>query len=150
MIKKSLTAISIIVILVLIAIALVAVGSLLGIKTKEVKITTDKKDYKIEDTLKMNIENNMDEKICFSSCYPYHIENKNGREWKVISYSACPTDNLVEKCVNSKENKAFESVLPSLKEGGYRLAVPVCTGCNSGESFEENQWFYSNEFVISE
>jgi len=136
----------IMVILVLVAIVLVIIGG--PSESKEVKISIDKEDYKIEDALKVNIENNLDEKICFSSCYPYYIEEKDGEEWKSIPYSSCTADNLVEKCINSKETKTFESILPSIEAGVYRLAISVCTQCNIGETFKEEQWFYSDEFII--
>ena len=44
-------------------------------------IRTDKTEYQPGENLKIKIKNNFKEQICFSSCYPYLLEKKNG-EWK--------------------------------------------------------------------
>lgn len=51
--------------------------------TKGITILTDKAEYNKDDILKIKIRNNLDKTICFSSCFPYYIEEKNGeRGWK--------------------------------------------------------------------
>jgi len=114
---------------------------------KEVNIITEKTEYQTGDALKINIENNLKETVCFSSCFPYYWEKKNGG-WKGYDYTSCPDGNLIEKCIASKEVKAFELGIPSIGVGVYRLAIPACVGCNLKETFKENQWLYSNEFII--
>lgn len=146
--KKVIGAIIIILILAIISIILVMVfGSRKGIQPLEVKVITDKIGYKIGDSLKVKIENNLEKEVCFSECYPYYLEKK-GKTWESYNYVACFTANLVDSCVASKAVKAFELISPSIKKGLHRIAVPVCIGCKGGESFKENQRFYSNEFII--
>ena len=82
-----------------------------------------------------------------SSCYPYYFEKKDG-EWIGYDYENCPVSNLVENCINPKQAKAFEVVIPSIKTGLHRLALPACLGCNIKDKFREDNWFYSNDFVI--
>lgn len=143
---KNLPTILIAVVVILIVVIVLIIG--VGLKSQRVKIETDKQEYADGDTLKVNIKNNLREKICFSSCYPYYFEQQNGEGWNGYSYSDCSTANLVEKCIKPRETKAFELVLPSLKEGIHRLAMPACIGCNVQETFREDRWFYSNGFTI--
>lgn len=149
--KKNLIIITIIVIIVL-AIIVLAVINILSARTspiaQELKITTDKKEYGPEDDLKVNINNDLDKNVCFSSCYPYYIERKESDVWKSYSYSDCQVDNLVKECVDSAKVKAFTIILPSLTQGTHRLAIPVCMECNLQEAFRGDLWFYSNEFVV--
>lgn len=112
-----------------------------------VKITTDKKEYKAGDTLKVKIKNDSRENICFSSCYPYYWEKKK-ENWEDYHYVDCPDNNLVDNCVNPKKVKAFELSIPVIDNGLHRLAIPACLGCNLQERFREDQRFYSNDFVI--
>lgn len=116
---------------------------------KKVNIITDKTDYKIEDALKVKIKNDLKESICFSSCYPYYLEKKDG-QWKSYRYVACEANNLVERCVEPKQVKAFELILPFIEAGFHRLAIPACVGCSVQDLFKEDKRFYSNEFIINE
>jgi len=133
----------------LIALGLIALIALL-IPTdvpEEINITTNAEKYNVGDVLKVKIENNLKENICFSSCYPYNIEKKNG-EWSPYSYENCLDSNLNENCIDSKQVKAFEFVIPFIKTGSHRLGISACIGCNADEVFEQGQKFYSNEFII--
>ena len=115
---------------------------------KTIWVSTDNSEYTAGQNLKVKIKNNFEEeKICFSSCYPYYFEKKNGK-WESYNYSDCEIEDKIEKCLNPKETKAFELVLPDLKGGTLRLAIPICKGCNVFETFQANQWLYSNEFTI--
>jgi len=117
---------------------------------KGVSVLTDKTGYANGDSLKVKIENRLGEKICFSSCYPYYFEKKISESmWKSYSYSDCEAINLVENCINPKEVKAFELVLPTLEKTSHRLAIPVCIECNPQEPFRQEQWFYSDEFTVN-
>lgn len=114
---------------------------------EEVNIITDAKEYGIGDVLKVKIENNLKESICFSSCYPYNIEKENG-EWSSYHYENCLDSNLNESCIGSREVKAFELVIPSIEAGSHRLGISACIGCSTDEVFEQGQKFYSNNFLI--
>ncbi|MDP2910366.1 MAG: hypothetical protein Q8N58_01080 [bacterium] len=114
---------------------------------EEVEIITDNGSYNVGDSLKIKIENNLEEEICFSSCYPYYFERKNGN-WIDYNYVPCSDGNMSEYCINPKGIKAFELVIPGVKEGTHRIALSACVGCNFNESFEEDKIFYSNPFII--
>lgn len=115
----------------------------------EVKISTEKTEYQTGEALRVKIVNDLNKEICFSSCFPYYLERENEEGWKNYLYNdGCESGDLVERCVNPKEIKAFELVLPTLKEGTHRLAVPACLGCAIQETFKKDQWFYSNPFIV--
>lgn len=116
---------------------------------EEVNVITEKTEYKIGDVIRVKIENNLKKNICFSSCYPYYIEKKE-EEWKSYNYIGCPNSDLIKDCIDSRQVRAFELIVPSVEEGLHRLAISVCIGCNLDEVFREDQKFYSNEFEISE
>ncbi|MBZ9577900.1 hypothetical protein KJA13_02580 [Patescibacteria group bacterium] len=133
-------------IVILVAIILVAV---LTKVPGEVNVITEKTEYKIGDVIKVKIENNLKKNVCFSSCYPYYLEKKE-EEWKSYDYMGCPNSDLVKDCIDSRQVKAFELIVPPIEEGLHRLAISVCIGCNLDEVFREDQKFYSNEFIINE
>ena len=115
----------------------------------KIKIVTDKKDYKRGESLKVKIENNLaDNNICYSSCYPYYLERKDG-DWESYLYPECKNSDLVKDCVAPGQVKAFELILPPfLAKTFHRLAMPACVGCNIQEAFREDERFYSNEFIV--
>jgi hypothetical protein len=143
--KKFIIIIGLIALVILLAIIITYRGTLES-KTKAI---TDKTEYEKDDVLKVKIENNLEKNICFSSCYPYYIEKKDG-VWKSYSYSGCLEDNLIEKCAGPNQTKAFQLDLPGIEieKGTHRLAIPICVGCNLQELFREDNWLYSNEFYI--
>ncbi len=112
-----------------------------------VLIKTDKIEYAKSDPLKVAIKNNLGEKICFSSCYPYYWERKDGG-WEIYSYSDCQEANINEICLPAHQEKFFEINLSLLTAGIHRLVVPVCQNCEDKGGFTENDMFYSNEFLI--
>ncbi len=114
---------------------------------EEVNIITNAGEYKAGDVLKVKIENNLKESICFSSCYPYNIEKKNG-EWSSYHYQDCLDRDLNESCIDSRQVKAFELVVPFIQTGFHRLGISACVGCNTNEVFKEGQKLYSNDFII--
>lgn len=116
---------------------------------EEVNIITNAEEYKVGDVLKVKIENNLKENICFSSCYPYNIEKKNG-EWSSYNYENCLDSNLNGSCVGSRQIKAFELVIPSIDTGFHRLGISACIGCGADEVFKQSQKFYSNDFLIKQ
>ena len=112
-----------------------------------VKINTDNGDYSIGDKLRIRIENNLEEKICFSSCYPYYFE-KNEGAWNNYRYKECFKEDIIDDCVDSNDVKAFELEIPTVKTGIHRIALPACIGCGFKDLFSENNRFYSNDFII--
>ena len=129
--------------------AVIILIALLFPQDGSINIITDKNEYKLGDILKVKIENNSRKSICFSSCYPYIFERKNG-EWEGYHYVDCPDEDLTENCVDPKRTKAFEITILSLltEKESHRLAIPACVGCNFKEVFREDKKLYSNEFVI--
>jgi hypothetical protein len=114
---------------------------------EEIKIVTDTESYNKGDSLKIKIENNLNRSVCFSSCYPYYFEKKNG-DWVDYDYMNCPNGDLPKDCIDSKNTKAFELTIPDIEGGVHRLALSACLGCNFEDSFKEDQKFYSNTFII--
>ncbi len=114
----------------------------------EFLISTDKGEYKKEESLIVKIENKTNKNICFSSCYPYYLERKNG-EWKAYPYEECQKTDLVRDCIKAGETKLFQiENLSYAKEGLHRLKIPVCIDCQLVEFFKEEKKFYSNKFSI--
>lgn len=116
-------------------------------ETGSVKINTDNGDYSIGDKLRIKIENNLEEKICFSSCYPYYFE-KNEGSWNNYRYEECFEEDIINDCVDPDDIKAFELEIPTIKTGIHRIALPACIGCGFKDLFNENNRFYSNDFII--
>jgi len=113
-----------------------------------VSISTDKNDYKKGENIIVEIENKTNRNVCFSSCYPYYLEKKDG-DWESYSYDNCSRIDLTGNCVKPKEKKFFQiEDFSYAKEGFHRLSVPACLGCNLVENFREDKKFYSNEFFI--
>lgn len=110
-------------------------------------ISTDKNHYQADASLKVKLSNSSLKKLCFSSCYPYFLERK-AEEWLSYPYQNCDHEDRIEKCAGGLKIKAFETTLPEVETGVYRLAIPVCEGCSAGEEFRETNRLYSNEFVI--
>ena len=116
-------------------------------KTALVSIKTDKMEYDKNGILKMAIKNNLWENICFSSCYPYYIEKKDG-DWKAYSYSNCSQSNINDICLNAHQAKFFEINLSFIAAGLHRLVIPACLNCKNNDTFKEDTKFYSNEFSV--
>ncbi|MBA4319671.1 MAG: hypothetical protein C0412_14820 [Flavobacterium sp.] len=115
--------------------------------TGKVFITTDKTEYTRQDKIRIKIENNLTENICFSSGYPFSLQEKKEKEWESYPHEECKDENRAEKCFKSGL-KAFEIDLSSAREGLNRIAIPVCIDCKEGDEFKESKTFYSNEFKI--
>ena len=119
------------------------------IRADKAKVVTDRKEYKAGSDLKVKIENDLDRDICFSSCYPYYFERKDG-SWDRYEYSNCDKEDLAKPCAQPKSVKAFELTIPAslVKKGIHRLAIPACIGCNVKSKFRKDKWLYSNSFLI--
>jgi len=116
-------------------------------KTAPVLIKTDKTEYDKNSVLKIAIKNNLGENICFSSCYPYYIEKKDGG-WESYSYSNCPQSDINDICLSAHQAKFFEINLSFITDGLHRLAIPACLNCKNKDTFKEDTKFYSNEFSV--
>lgn len=118
-------------------------------EAESVKIMTEKKEYSVDEELKVEIKNDTGDKICFSSCYPYMMQVKNNG-WNDYSYVECGEDNIVENCIDSNSLKAFGISLSEtfLESAPHRLAISACIGCAIGEKFRVDEIIYSNEFEV--
>lgn len=116
----------------------------------KVSVVTEKTTYSTQEDLKLKIENNMDSEVCFSSCYPYFLQENSGG-WKNNQYDTCERQDVASDCVDPKSVKAFAISLASmfLSDLPHRIAVPACVGCILGEKFTVDKVFYSNEFGIN-
>ena len=141
------------VLIILIAITLLLFLSFKGyqiLKQKGLSIATFQEEYKKGENPKIKIKNNSNERICFSSCYPYYLEKNNGSPLESYQYSVCPHPDIAEICMGSGETKAFEILLDKMKvqEGYHRIAVPACISCVLQGNFRQDKFFYSNKFMI--
>lgn len=119
-------------------------------RKEEASVATYKIEYQEGENPKIKIENKSAERICFSSCYPYYLEENNGNGFASYDYSSCPESDVVEKCIEPGEIKAFELLLDrmEIKKGPHRVAVPACIGCALQQNFRQDKFLYSNEFII--
>lgn len=114
-----------------------------------INVLTNKEEYEPGEILKVKIENETENRICFSSCYPYYIQKRNGeRQWKDYQYEDCTNEDVVENCIEPKEIKAYEITVPNINEGEHRLLINACVGCNLKQKFEKNKNLISNYFII--
>lgn len=118
-------------------------------KGGELSISTYQAEYSSSDNPKIKIENKSGEPICFSSCYPYYLEKKDGT-LQSYQYGDCPRTDVIENCINPEQVKAFELMLDQMEieKGFHRVAVPACVGCAFQSNFRQDKFFYSNEFII--
>lgn len=121
-----------------------------NVSAEIIKALTEKQSYSQVDELKVEIENEEGRTVCFSSCYPYMMQQIKGNGWTDYSYPQCEKENIVETCIDSNQLKAFAITLNemSLESAVHRLVIPVCIGCAIGEQFRVDKIIYSNEFEI--
>ncbi|MFA5249537.1 MAG: hypothetical protein WC397_03345 [Candidatus Paceibacterota bacterium] len=115
-------------------------------------VVTQQSEYaKTEDNLRLNIKSYALQDVCFSSCYPYYIQKKDGT-WENYPFAKCDRQEVATECV-----KAFNLVGRGidltnwdnlLLADFHRLALPACIGCKEGDPFRTDKVFYSNEFLI--
>ena len=111
---------------------------------------TDMNEYSRKGILQVNIENNLSQTICFSSCYPYYLQEKKNGVWKNLSYGECSYPDLSTFCIGPNSRKGFGIDLFSypLEASLSRLALPMCMGCKDGDIFFKDGIFYSNQFKL--
>lgn len=114
----------------------------------EMRVELNGETYEPGSKMRVSIKNNFFAKeLCLSSCYPYFLQKKNGA-WQEFSYRECSHQDRVRTCLSPQESRVFETVVPKLFRGVYRLSVPVCRGCGLGTVFQESERFYSDIFKI--
>lgn len=118
-----------------------------NVASDEVIIVTDKTEYASGEPLRIKIENNKTEKICFSSCYPYYFQRESV-DWNSYLYEDCDKKDVVGNCVEPQNVKAFELTLPSLKKGIHRLLLSACISCEAQQDFKDEENLFSNQFII--
>lgn len=118
--------------------------------SKKAVVKTNKIEYIEGENPKVIIKNKLQDDICFSSCYPYYLERKNGKGYESYKYGNCLNNDVAEKCIDPGQLKAFELLLEGIKfeKGFHRISIPACIGCALEEGFRKDKWFYSNEFLI--
>lgn len=115
-----------------------------------ISIFTEKKRYSADEELRVEIKNDTEEKICFSSCYPYFMQ-ADGGTWGNYPYAECEKENMAETCIDPGDLKAFAISLNRMfvRPTLHRLAIPACIGCALGDEFRVDKILYSNEFKIT-
>ena len=100
----------------------------------ELSIATDSTKYQSKEALRVRIENNSEDSFCFSSQIPYYLERKKGLAWISYKYSEAleKKKNLIIRCVDSREVKAFKLYLFG-EEGLHRLTILMCINCKIGD-----------------
>lgn len=112
---------------------------------------THRNEYQMEEKIIVNIENKFKKRVCFSSCAPYTLENKENNWKDYFDPSYCTESNINKFCLEPLQVKAYEidlRAVPDLKKGIHRIGLSVCIDCKGNESFREDKRFYSNEFSI--
>lgn len=117
-------------------------------------ITLDKTEYSLNDNLKVTFKNVSSKNVCFSSNYPYLVEEpeKDGithqYSWKPVLYSQLNKKDIITNCISASQTKSFSIVSSDIGKGHFRLDVPICFNCQKGEVFHKSRELYSKEFDI--
>ena len=118
-------------------------------KSGAAEISLDRAEYSPGEALEVTVKNDFDREICFSSCYPYLVEIRDGNgEWKEYVYQDCPEAARAVDCVPPRDSKKFRVALEDMLTGIHRLKVPFCLECAAGENFRPEQTLYSPVFEI--
>lgn len=137
--------------ILILGLIILAVGFFLRSVSMESKIEVliQEEKYSPGEDLKIQITNNQEENICFSSCYPYYLERKiEKEEWERRSYGNCEEEDIAIKCISFKNLRAFELMLKNPERGVYRVSVPICINCREGEIFQEDKEIFSPFFEV--
>ena len=118
-------------------------------KSGAAEISLNRTEYDSSGTLEVAVKNDFGQEICFSSCYPYLAEIRDGNgEWKEYVYQDCPETAVAADCVPPRDSKKFRVVLEDMPAGAHRLKIPFCLECAGGEVFQAEQALYSPVFEI--
>lgn len=114
----------------------------------EVAVELSRQIYNEGEEITVTVRNNSFKQICFSSCYPYYLQKKDGG-WQSYDYSQCPEEDLNIPCLDSNEEKTFQfNLQQKIQQGPHRVAIPINKDGTQGESFEEDFKAYSEPFEI--
>jgi len=131
----------------LIVVILLLTSTLLWQGSGQVLIRSSQLEYDLAAEPIITIQNGLQKNLCFSECYRYYLEKKNG-EWQSYLYGDCQDPDLIKRCIEPGEAVGFALIIDFPEPGLHRAALPVCLGCEIGDYFKEDQRFYSNEFLI--
>jgi len=73
---------------------------------------------------------------------------KTDDSWTKYNYGECQNTDTSAFCISSHGFKKFQLPLENVETGTHRLMIPVCTTCQEGQLFHEDQVIYSNEFIV--
>jgi len=141
-------------IFLILAIVVISISGFLAIKKQkslkgahEVVVTVYNQVYQQGSNPQLKIENYLGASICFSTNVPYYLEKKVGEEWKEYKCLELGGKDIITKCMNPEDIRAFELISP-IGKGFHKIAIPVCLDCKLGQEFKESERFYSDLFVI--
>ena len=119
-----------------------------NVKQSDINVKLLKQIYSKGEKARVTISNNDAQQICFSTCYPYRLQKKNG-DWGSYKYPDCPEENLNLPCVAPNEKRSFEFTLEErINNGIHRVAIPINRGGEEGEKFKEDKQVYSKPFDV--
>lgn len=111
-------------------------------------VELSKQIYDKGEKVRITVRNNTLKQICFSSCYPYYLQVKNG-DWHSYNYSECFEEDLNVPCLSSGESRKFKFTLrKSIRSEIHRIAIPIDKEGTAGEKFEEDKKIYSEPFEV--
>lgn len=127
---------------------IVLVVAVVFVRSRAVVVRVDDRVYKKGERMQVFLKNRFwDKEVCLSSCHPYFLEKKNG-DWSRYRYVDCPSEDRVSICLSPREERSFETSVPSAGSGVHRISIPVCENCNLGTVFYEEDVFISEEFEV--
>jgi hypothetical protein len=94
-------------------------------RSKGVEVSTDKNDYATGGELLVDVRNNFGAAVCFSSCYPYYLEEKKDDQWVPYEYGDCLKQDAVATCIPQNETKKFRITLSQADRGLHRIKIPA-------------------------
>ena len=137
-------------IVIIVGVIIILVVSIMVLRWKSASMVVEigNESYDTGESMMVLIVNKLwNKELCLSSCYPYFLERRDdswGRYW----YEECDTKDKVAVCIGPREEKMFETSVPEIGQGEYRLVVPVCKNCNVGTVFYEEETFPSGSFHV--
>ncbi len=119
------------------------------LSAKPVEGVTDRDNYMPGDPLTINVKNGTGKAVCFSSCYPYLVERRDGAgDWAQFEYDDCPYPEVASDCVPAGGIKKFRLPLDEAEVGLNRLKLNICFDCAAGDPFLAESVIYSNVFEV--
>lgn len=117
-------------------------------KPRKIEAITENTQYDKGSDLNVVVQNNFGQTLCFSSCYPYFLQKKTDDDWTKYDYGECQNTDTAAFCISSHKFKKFQLPLENVETGMHRLMIPICTTCQEGQPFHQDQVIYSNEFIV--